>query len=68
MIGHPWGGSQPPSSPLCGDVMTEMITDKESLFDEVSIERLVLCVKKKAISRCRTIFYASFERNLRDGI
>jgi len=20
--GHPWGGSQPPSSPLCGDVMT----------------------------------------------
>ncbi len=41
--------------------------DKKSLFDEVSIERLRLCVKTKAITRCRAMSRASFERKLRDG-
>jgi len=34
--GHPWGGSQPPSSPLCGDVMTE-VTLREAV--EIGNER-----------------------------
>ena len=38
------------------------IIDKNSLFDGVSIERLILCVKTKAITRCRTMSCASFER------
>ena len=31
-IGHPWGGSQPPSSPLCGDVMTSQLQEDSYLI------------------------------------
>ena len=41
--------------------------DKNSLFDEASIEKLNLCVKTKAITRCRTMSRASFARKLIDG-
>ncbi len=37
------------------------------LFDGESIERLNLCVKTKAITRCRIMSRASFDRKLRDG-
>jgi hypothetical protein len=37
------------------------------LFDGESIERLRLCVKTKAITRCRAMSRASFERKLIDG-
>ena len=46
-----------------------MIIDKNSLFDRViiSIEKLNLCVKTKAITRCRTMSRASFEKKSREG-
>jgi len=34
--------------------------DKNSLFDGVSIGKLKLCVKAKAITRCGTMSYTSF--------
>jgi len=43
------------------------IFDKKLLFDGESIERLRLCVKTKAITRCRTMSRVSFERKLREG-
>ena len=33
----------------------------------INIERLILCVKTKAITRCRTMSRVSFERKLRES-
>ncbi len=48
-------------------IKQQLYIDKNSLFDGVSMERLILCVKTKAITRCRTMYCASFERKLREG-
>ena len=41
--------------------------NKNSLFYGESIGKLNLCVKTKAITRCRTLPRVSFERKLREG-
>jgi hypothetical protein len=43
------------------------LIDKKLLFDGESIERLSLCVKTNAITRCRAMSRASFEIKMRDG-
>jgi len=43
VIGHPWGGSQPPSSPLCGDVitLTGFDSEKETIDGLITIAKAV---------------------------
>ena len=45
--------------------------DKKSLFDGVSIKKLLLCVKIKTITRCRTttnVTFWDYGRKIRVGI
>ena len=48
-------------------MLMSIIIDRKSLFGGMGIGKLNLCVKTKAITRCRTISYTSFERKLRES-